>query len=550
MPSTHPSLHRLDRRDFITLGALAAAIGWTGCGPASETSPDTEAEPSTAAGFVLEEKTIDELQAAMAEGRWSAEEITRLYLDRIAAMNHQGPELNAVIETNPDALQIARVLDQERAEKGPRGPLHGIPILLKDNIATHDRTTTTAGSLVLEGSIPPNDSFVARQLRQAGAVLLGKANLSEWANFRSTRSSSGWSGRGRQCKNPYVLDRNPCGSSSGSGAAVSANFAAAAIGTETNGSIVCPSTANGVVGIKPTVGLVSRSLIIPISHTQDTAGPMARTVRDAAQVLGALVGIDPEDEATRQSEGRGHGDYTPFLQADGLKGARIGVFREAFGFHPDVDEVMETALETLKAQGAELVDPVELPSYQELGNAPITVLLYEFKAGVNAYLSALGEQAPAKDLAEVIEINKAKAAQSMTYFDQELLIQANEKGPLTDQEYLDALAKCRRLSQDEGIDKTMDEHRLDAIVGPTGGPAWVTDLINSDNFGGSTSTPAAISGYPNITVPAGFVSELPVGISFFGRAWSEPILLRLAYAFEQATDVRRAPRFLPTLELP
>ena len=558
MPDSRPSFldssqsPAFDRREFLTLGAVLGLMGLTGCDlgpevPAPVLDGASGALPEPWRDFELVELDIDALQTSMLDGVRTAEQITRLYLDRIAAMNHEGPALHAVIETNPDALDIARALDRERAEKGPRGPLHGIPILLKDNIATHDKTSTTAGSLALEGSVPPADSFVAARLREAGAVLLGKANLSEWANFRSTRSSSGWSGRGRQCKNPYVLDRNPCGSSSGSGAAVAANFAAAAIGTETNGSIVCPSTANGVVGIKPTVGLVSRSRIIPISHTQDTAGPMARSVRDAALVLGALVGIDPQDPATAVSAGHAHHDYTPFLDPDGLRGARIGVCRQAFENQAPIAAFMHEALGAMTEAGAELVDPVKLPTWQDFGNAPLTVLLYEFKDGLNKYLAGLGEAAPVRSLAEIIELNRTRAADSMPYFGQELLLQAEAKGPLTDTEYLDALAKCRRLAADEGIDKVMAEHGLDAIVGPTGGPAWLTDLVNDDHFSVSTSSWAAIAGYPNVTVPAAFVHELPVGISFFGRAWSEPVLLKLAYAFEQKTRARRPPKYLPTL---
>ena len=555
---TASTLNRRELLELAALGGALAAAGASGCAPRPSSAPgDGERPPAGAAAapsfaipsFELEEVTVAELQEGMASGRWTAERLTELYLERIERLDRQGPELRSVIETNPDAPEIAHRLDEERASRGPRGPLHGVPILVKDNIATADGMNTTAGSLALEGSVPAADSFVARRLRQAGAVLLGKANLSEWANFRSESSSSGWSARGGQCKNPYVLDRNPCGSSSGSGAAASGNLVAAAIGTETNGSVVCPSSSCGVVGIKPTVGLVSRSRIIPISHTQDTAGPMARTVADAAAVLGALIGVDPEDAATAASEGQARADYTRFLDPQGLHGARIGVGRGYFGFHPAVDALMEAAVEEMGRQGAEIVDPADVATRSEIGKHSFQVLLYEFKADLNAYFSRLGPEAPVHTLAELIDFNEAHRDSEMPYFGQELLIQSEEKGPLSEKEYLEARETARRLARDEGIDKTMDEHRLDAIVAPTGGPAWVTDLVNGDHFGGGSSTAAAVAGYPNVTVPAGYVFGLPVGISFFGRAWSEPTLLKIAYAFEQATRHRVAPRFLPTAEL-
>lgn len=552
------SMPKLDRREFLVGGALGVgALGLIHCssspgaeGPpaAPDAAAPVDAAPSIP-GVELEEVSITALQDGMTSGRWTAKRITELYLARIEALDRQGPTLRAVIETNPDAVAIAEALDDERRQGTVRGPLHGIPILLKDNIATHDQTTTTAGSLALEGSIPPEDSFVARRLRDAGAVLLGKANLSEWANFRSLRSSSGWSGRGRQCRNPYVIDRNPCGSSSGSGVATSASLVAAAIGTETNGSIVCPASANGVVGVKPTVGLVSRSWIIPISHSQDTAGPMGRTVRDAAIVLGALTGVDPGDPATAASAGKAHTDYTQFLDENALQGARIGVARGHFGFDPNVDALMEAAIEVMKRHGAVIVDPVPLPTYDDFEGAAFEVLLYEFKAGLNAYLAGLGPGAPIKSLAEAIAFNEAHADIEMPYFGQELFYLAEAKGPLGEQAYLDALAKARRIARAEGMDEAMDENHLDAIIAPTGGPAWPTDLVNGDHFVSGSSTAAAVAGYPNITVPAGNVFGLPVGISFMGRAWSEPALLGLAHAFEQATNHRQVPRFLPTLAL-
>ncbi|MFI5059432.1 MAG: amidase [Candidatus Acidiferrales bacterium] len=514
---------------------------------ARENSPASAA--AEVAPFELDEITIGELQEGMKSGKYSARAIAEKYLERIDAIDKRGPAINTVIEMNPDAREIAEALDKERKEKGPRGPLHGIPILIKDNIDTGDRMMTTAGSLALLGSKATKDSFVARRLREAGAVILGKTNLSEWANIRSNHSISGWSGRGGQTKNPYALDRNPCGSSSGSGAGASANLCAAAIGTETDGSIVCPSSANGLAGIKPTVGLVSRGGIIPISHTQDGAGPMCRTVRDAATILGALTGVDPEDSATAASRGKSYTDYTQFLNADGLRGARIGVLRKTFGFSSAVDKLMESALEVMKKQGAILVDPAEITTLGKFGESELLVFMYELKADLNAYLARRGASAPVKTLKEIIDFNEKNHEKEMPYFGQENFLKAEEKGPLTSKEYLDALAKNHKLARKEGVDATMNKFKLDAIVAPTGGPAWLTDYVNGDSFGGGSSESAAVAGYPNINVPAGFVCGLPVGISFFGRAWSEPVLIKLAYAFEQATKVRKAPRFLPSVEL-
>jgi amidase len=523
------------RRDFLRNGALtsAAIVASARWGRA-------------AADFELEEAGLDALQQAMRSGALTSRGLTQAYLDRIGAMDRQGPSLRAFLETNPDALAIADALDRERKQKGPRGPLHGVPVVLKDNVDTHDRMTTTAGSLALEGSIPPRDAFVAARLRAAGAVLLGKANMSEWANIRSTRSSSGWSARGGQCRNPYALDRNPCGSSSGTGAAVAANLAAVGIGTETDGSIVCPANNCGLVGLKPTLGLVSRAGIMPIAHSQDTAGPMCRSVRDAAILLSAIAGVDPRDAETAAQAGLAHGDYARFLDPAGLRGARLGVYRKAFGFHPGVDRLMEDALAEMKRQGAEIVDPADIPHVEEYGESELLVLLYELKADLAAYLATLGPGARVKSLADVIRFNEENKDREMPYFGQELFLQAQEKGPLTDPAYLEALAKNRRLSRTEGIDAVMGQHRLDAIVAPTGGPAWTTDCVNGDHFGGGSSTPAAVAGYPNISVPVGEVFGLPVGVSFMGRAWSEPVLLRLAYAFEQATRHRRKPGFPAT----
>jgi amidase len=469
------------------------------------------------------------------------------YSARIEEIDKNGPAVNAVIEMNPDAPSIADALDKESKAKGPRGPLHGIPVLIKDNIDTADRMMTTAGSLALVGSKPPKDSFAAQRLRAAGAVILGKTNLSEWANIRSSHSTSGWSGRGGLTRNPYALDRNPCGSSSGTGAGISSNLAVVGIGTETDGSIVCPSSSNGLAGIKPTVGLVSRAGIIPISHSQDGAGPMCRTVRDAAILLGALTGVDPDDAATAESAGKSHTDYAQFCDPNGLKGARIGVARKYFGFNDAVDALMEQSLDVLKKQGATLVDPADIETLGKFDDSELLVFMYELKADLNAYLARLGPGAPVHSLKEIIDFNERNRAKEMPYFGQDLFLKAEAKGPLTEKEYVDALAKNHQLARVEGIDALMDKHQLDAIVAPTGGPAWLTDLVNGDHAAGGSSNAAAVAGYPNINVTAGYLSGLPVGISFFGRAWSEPTLIKLAYSFEQVTKARQAPRFLPSI---
>ncbi len=527
----------MDRRDFVRFGAVAGMAAITGrplAGQALDGGSEFLGGPERFAisPFDLEEATLGDLQAGMAAGRMTSVSITRQYIARIEELDRKGPTLRHVLEINPDALAIAESLDRERKSGRVRGALHGIPILLKDNIDTADRMTTTAGSLALEGSI----------------VLLGKANLSEWANFRSTHSSSGWSGRGGQAKNPYVLDRNPCGSSSGSGGAVSANLCAAAIGTETDGSIVCPSSANGIVGIKPTLGLVSRSGIIPIAHSQDTAGPMTRTVRDAAIMLNVLTGIDPRDSATKAAQARGRIDYTHSLDPNGLRGARIGVARTKFFGYSDVtDKIVNDAIDAMKAQGAVIVDPANIETAGKFDDSEFDVLLYEFKADLNAYLAGLGPKAPVRTLQDIIDFNDRNKDREMPWFGQEIMVMAQKKGPLSEKKYRDELAKNVRMSRTQGIDATMTKHKLDAIVAPTGGPPWTTDLINGDHFSGASSTPAAVAGYPNINVPAGFWHNLPVGISFFGRAYSEPTLIKLAYAYEQASKHRRAPQFIPTL---
>jgi len=536
-----------NRRRFLQTALVGGAGAAMYPALASARAIPPSPKPSPAPPFELEEVTIAELQDGLHSGKHTARALAEKYLARIEALDKHGPAVNSVIEVNPDAIDIAERLDRERKEKGSRGALHGIPILIKDNIDTADRMATTAGSLALVGAKPPKDAFIVQRLRAAGAVILGKTNLSEWANFRSNHSTSGWSGRGGLTRNPYALDRNPCGSSSGSGAATSANFCAAAVGTETNGSIVCPSSSNGLVGIKPTVGLTSRSGIIPISHSQDGAGPMARSVADAAAVLGAMTGIDPEDSATAASQGKSYTDYAQFLDPNGLRGMRIGVVRKYFGISDAVDGLMAAAIEAMKQQGATMVDPVVIATHGKFDDSEFLAFQYEFKADLNAYLARLGPGAPVHTLKDIIDFNEKNREREMPYFGQDVFLKAEEKGPLTEKEYLDAVEKNHRLARTEGIDATMDKSKLDALIGPTGGPAWLTDLITGDHFGGGSSSAAAVAGYPSISVPAGYIHGLPVGISFFGRAWSEPTLIKIAYAFEQATKHRKSPHFLASV---
>jgi amidase len=508
-----------------------------------------------AAGSSILDAGVQEQQAQMAAGKLSSKSLVQQYLARIAAVDKAGPRINAVIELNPDALAIAGELDRERKAGKLRGPLHGIPVLIKDNIATADKMSTTAGSLALAGVRASKDAFVAQKLREAGAVIIGKTNLSEWANMRSTHSVSGWSGRGGQTRNPFALDRNTSGSSSGSGAAMAAGLATLAIGTETDGSIVSPASTCGIVGIKPTLGLVSRSGIIPIAHSQDTAGPMTRSVADAALLLGAIAGIDASDAATTDGQGKAAAhaaahaaDYAAALRTDGLRGKRIGVARNFFGNSPAIDAVIEKELAVLKAQGAILVD-VQLPNVDKYGDSELEVLLAEFRPDLESWLANYAPHAPVKTMLDVIAFNEKNPGRELQHFGQEHLVAAQKKPGLEDKTYRDALANNHRYSREEGIDKILKDEKLDALVAPTGGTAWLTDYINGDHYGGSFSSPAAVAGYPHVTVPAGFVAGLPVGISFVGTAWTEAALIGMAYAYEQASLRRRAPVFPATVDL-
>ena len=536
----------LSRRHFV---GVAAAITASVAIPGNESRGPVAVRPLDAP-FSLGEQSIRDLSLGMTSGEYTARSITLQYLDRIALLDRMGPSLRYVIETNPDALVIADSLDAERRSGRIRGPMHGIPVLVKDNIDTADRMTTTAGSLALEGSVAVRDAHIVERLRAAGAIILGKANLSEWANFRSTHSSSGWSARGGQARNPYALDRTPSGSSSGSAGAVAANYCAVAVGTETDGSITSPAAACSIVGLKPTIGLVSRSGIIPIAHTQDTAGPMARTVTDAAILLGVLAGADPRDVATGRAPRSTPTDYTRFLDANGLRGARIGVARKKYtGYSTVTDAHFETALGVMKERGAVILDPADIRTAGTFDDAEYEVLLFEFKADLQAYLAGLPAGARARTLDDLIAFNRAHAREETPFFGQEIFEQAAKKGPLSSAAYRQALASCGRLARVQGLDATFATHRLDAIVAPTQGPPALIDLVNGDPSAPSSTSPSAVAGYPAITVPMGYARGLPLGITFMGKAWGEPTLLKLAFAFEQATRMRVSPQFLPTANL-
>ncbi|MGP0071294.1 MAG: amidase [Bryobacteraceae bacterium] len=536
----------MKRRGFLLTAMAGAAIGGTGCQYVPAATTTTSAAPGD---FELDEVGIASLADGLQKGKWTSARLVELYLGRIEAIDRSdaidrnGPTLNSVLALNPDAASTARQLDQERKSGHVRGPLHGIPILAKDNIETRDPMATTAGSLALADWRSPQDAFVAARLRAAGAIILGKSNLSEWANFRSTHSSSGWSGRGGQTKNPYALDRNPSGSSSGSGAAAASSLCAGAIGSETDGSVTSPSSINGIVGIKPTVGLVSRSGIVPISASQDTAGPMARTVRDVATLLSAITGVDPQDSATAASRGKSAADYTRFLDPTGLRGARLGIARKFFESNAPMNAFLNGCVDALKKAGAEVIDPADLATNDQLAGPELEVLLYEFKDGINRYLTRLPASSPARTLKDLIAYNEKNRDREMPFFAQELFIQSEAKGPLSDAAYVKARADCVRLARQDGIDALLAQHKLDAIVTLTSGPAWFTDHVNGDRDTGGCTTPAAVAGYPHITVPAGFYSGLPIGLSFFGAAWSEPTLFKLAYGWEQQMNARRKPGF-------
>jgi amidase len=532
----------MKRRSFLAAAATGAVALQTACQNAPVSASPSSTAPSN---FELDEVSLADLAAGLQRGKWTSERLVQLYLGRIDAVDHNGPKLGAVLALNPDAAAIAAQLDRERKDNRSRGPLHGIPILVKDNIETHDPIATTAGSLALSDWRAPQDAFVAARLRAAGAIILGKTNLSEWANFRSMHSTSGWSGRGGQTKNPYALDRNPSGSSSGSGAGAAANLCAVAIGTETDGSVTAPASINGLAGLKPTIGLVSRSGIVPISASQDTAGPMARTVRDLAILLSVMAGVDPQDSATSQSKAAP--DYTRFLDPRGLRGARLGVARKFFSNNAPLDAFLSGCVDALKKAGAEVIDPADLATHGQMDAPEQVVLFYEFKDGVNRYLARLPPSSPARTLEELIAYNEKNRAREMPFFGQELFIQAQAKGPLTDAQYLKARGDCVRLSRQDGIDALLAKHKLDAIVSLTSGPACLIDHVNGDQDTGGCTTPAAVAGYPHVTVPAGFYSGLPIGLSFFGAAWSEPTLIKLAYSWEQQMNARRKPGFLASV---